>query len=241
MGTRIFFMILFLLIGQYSISQTAHRLLRQGDKSYNEQSFMEAEEAYRKALQKENTAKGNYNLGNTIYQQSRYEEAVKRYEEAAAKADTKIARANAYHNLGNALYNNNQLKESVEAYKNALRNHPKDLETKHNLSLAYRQLLKQQQQQQQQQQQNQDQQDQQQQQQDQQQQNQDQQQQQQNQQQQSSQGEDENDAQPQPQDQKDLSKEEARKLLEIMAEEERKVQEKLRKAGAKKSKSKKDW
>ena len=42
-------------------------------------------------------------------------------------------------------------------------------------------------------------------------------------------------------EEKDLSKEEASRLLEIMEDEERKVQEKMRKAASKKSKSPKDW
>ena len=61
-------------------AQKDHKLLRKGDKDYNAQEYDRAEENYRKALEKKNTSQGNYNLGNSIYKQKRYEEAVSRYE-----------------------------------------------------------------------------------------------------------------------------------------------------------------
>lgn len=218
-------LLFFGLFLQIAVAQSAHQFLRQGDKSYESEAYTQAEENYRKSLEKKNSVQGNYNLGNTIYKQERYEEAVSRYEAAARVAEDDLAKALAYHNLGNAFYKQQSYEKSIDAYKNSLRLNPKDIETKKNLALAQRQLQIQQQKQQQQEQQNQ-----------QQEQQQDQQQQpEQNQQQQ----QDQQNSQPeQPQD---LSKEEARKLLEIMEQEEQKVQQKLRKAQTKPNRSTKDW
>ena len=42
----------------------------------------------------------------------------------------------AYHNLGNTFMNDKKYQEAVESYKEALRNNPKDDETRYNLALA---------------------------------------------------------------------------------------------------------
>lgn len=219
-------------------AQQDHKHLLNGDDLYKQEKFSEAELSYRRALEEKQSSQGSYNLGNSTYRQGRYEEAIKQYESAASTAAGTEERANAYHNLGNAHFQAGQFEESVEAYKNALRLNPNDIDTKQNLSMALRQLPPPQEQPQQQDgDQNQNEQQNQEQQQDQQQD----QQQQQNQQQQDSQSEQDQESQGEPQSQpEDLSKEEAAKLLEIMDQEEQKVQEKLRKAGSK-TKPTKDW
>ena len=78
-------------------AQSAHKLYRDGDQSYQNQDFSEAEIDYRKALEKAPSTEGTYNLGNAVYQQSRYEEAVKYYQEAAARATDKEAKSRAFH------------------------------------------------------------------------------------------------------------------------------------------------
>ncbi len=242
-------------------AQKAHPWLREGDRAYLSGDYAAAEEAYRKALEAEpDNAQARYNLGNALYQQGRLEEAAREYEAAARSAAQNEVAARAWHNLGNAFFRLEQLDKSIEAYKQALRRNPHDFDTKKNLSAAL-QLLKQQQQQQQQQneqqqqqQQNQNQQQQQgssnsqnQQQQDQNQNQGNPQQEQQNQadtagnpQQQEQQGQSTDMARPQGQPQ-DLTREEARKLLEIMSREEQKVLEKLRKGTGRKGRPDKDW
>ena len=219
-------------------AQSDHRYRMEGDRNYQEQDFQAAEESYRKSLQEKSNPKGRYNLGNAIYQQNRYDEAVRQYLEAADRAKTEQLKADAYHNLGNAYYNNQDFQNSIEAYKNALRINPTDPATKQNLALAQRQLLQQQRQQQQQQ--NQEQNENEEQNQQQQQQQQQEQQQQQNQDENQNQNDQQQD-QEQQLEQKDLTKEEAQKLLEIMENEEQRVQEKLRKGKRQKTKSDKDW
>ena len=251
-----------LLFGQAALpGQSAHRLLREGNEAYKEDAYVGAEEAYRKSLESKGTTRAHYNLGNAIYQQGRYEEAVRRYEHVAEYAEEPGVRAQAYHNMGNAHFQAQAYEKSVEAFKNALREQPGDRSTQYNLAQAQRQLKMQQQQQQQQQQQeenDQEKQDQdQQQQQDQQQPDQEQQQQnnQQQQNQQPSEGEDQNPSeeeaaqqqqgqsdQQQPLEKRELSEEEARRLLRIIEEEELQVLEKLRKAEkGQPIKKEKDW
>jgi len=113
-----------------------------------EGNFPRAEGEYRKAISKnplDPTAK--YNLANAYYNSEKYEEATLRYTEAVKATDaTKAEKHKAFHNKGNTFMEQKKYKEAVEAYKNALRNNPKDDETRYNLALAKKMLEQQQQQ-----------------------------------------------------------------------------------------------
>lgn len=207
--------------------QSAHSFLRQADKNYKNENYQAAEENYRRAIEKKQDEKTNYNLGNAIYQQGRYDEAATKYENAAAANADKELKAKAFYNMGNALFQNKKTEESIAAYKKALLLNPNDLQTKRNLALAKRTLTQMQQQQQQQQKQEQDKQEE-------QQKNEEQQQQT----QQQNQQKESQETREQPQD---LNKKEAEKLLEVMDREEQKVQEKLKKSKTGSYRPEKDW
>jgi len=233
------------------LAQASHRHLRQGNEAYKEQDYRSAEESYRKSLAERSSARGSYNLGNAIYQQGRYKESIRRFEHAAQESKDNESKASAYHNLGNAYMQDSQLEKAIESYKNSLRLRPNDPSTKYNLSLAKRLLQQQQEEQQQQQQQQQDEQQQNQQQQessgqsqgqqDQQQQQGQQGQRQQEQEKQSSGEDQQQGGQPQKSGQA-LSPEEARRLLDIIKEEELRVMEKMQKGQENPAaRSGKDW
>ena len=102
-----------------------------------EEDFVSAEMAYRKAIsEKPNTVAGTFNLGNAYFNSGNFEEALYRLQQAAETATSKTEKHKAFHNIGNILMKNKKCKEAVEAYKSALRNNPKDDETRYNLGLA---------------------------------------------------------------------------------------------------------
>jgi tetratricopeptide (TPR) repeat protein len=208
--------------------------------------FVEAETEYRKALNKKpNDLQWNFNLADAIYKQKRFDESAGKFGDIAEKMTTPEEKARALHNMGNSELMNGKIDESIESYKKALRQNPTDLDTKYNL--AYAQLLKKKQEEQRKQQdqnkdqnkdqdkqdqnkdQNKDQQDQNKDQQDKQNQNKDQQNQ---------------DQQQQQQQQNKISKENAEQLLQVLQNDEKKIQDKVKKqqaAAAKRTKAEKEW
>jgi tetratricopeptide (TPR) repeat protein len=242
---RLILMILVIAFSVVAFGQNERKHVRSGNKLFFDAvrdttridtvKFSNAETEYRKALNKKpNDLQWNFNLADAIYKQQRFDEAAGKFSELAEKMESPEEKARALHNLGNSQLLNQKIDESIETYKKALRHNPNDLDTKYNL--AYAQLLKKQQQQQQNQDQNQDKQDQNQ---DKQDQNQDQQ----NKDNKDQQNQDQQNQQQQAQQNK-ISKENAEQLLQVLQNDERQIQEKVKKmqaAQAKRSRTEKEW
>jgi Ca-activated chloride channel family protein len=198
-------------------AQGERKYIRQGNKEYNDKAFEESEVQYRKALEKDQSSyEGNFNLGDALYKQKKYEDASRKFSDLTGKETDRKELAKVYHNFGNSLLQSGRIEESIGAYKNALRNNPDDFETKYNLAWAMNLLQQQQQQQQQQQNQNQDNKEQ--------EQNKDQQNQEQKDQQKQEQQE-----QQQEQQKDKISREDANRILEALQQDEKQLQEKLKK------------
>lgn len=238
MKTNILLMMIALACSATCLAQKQERVhLRKGNKLYADSSYVDAEVQFRKALEiNPKSTITRYNLGNTLAQQSKAEDALKEYDNAARSAKTKEEKARIYHNAGVVLQKGQQYEKCIEAYKKALKANPADNETRYNLALAQK-LLKEQQQQQQQQQQEQ-QQDQNKNQQKDQNQNQNQ-----NQDNKNDEKKPENQDQQQQQPQNQMSKENAEQLLNAVKQEENNVRDKVEKQ-MQKAESKsfdKDW
>lgn len=221
------------LISLTGFSQKEKKYIREGNKHFGKEEYENSEVSYRKALEEEsNSFNALFNLGDAIYKQEKYEDAAGEFNGASQMNTDKINCAKTFHNLGNSLLKANRLEESIECYKNALRSNPADLETKYNLAYAQDLLKQQQQQQQQKQDQDKEQKDQ--------NQDQDKEQQKQDQQEQKQEQQDKGKQKPKPDE---ISKEDARRLLEALANDEKNIQEKVKKAKAKQQriKTRKDW
>ena len=141
-------LLLFLLPVCSLFAQVEKSYIKKGNDLYLQQKYKDAEEDYRKSVEKKNqTVEGNFNLGDALYKQKKYTDATEQFSKIAGAANNnKAVAASAYHNLGNTLLENKKLEESVEAYKKSLINNPKDDETRYNLAYAQEKLKKQQQQ-----------------------------------------------------------------------------------------------
>jgi Ca-activated chloride channel homolog len=220
--------------------QGEKKYIRQGNREYEKNKFSESEILYRKATDKNKAfPDAVFNTGDALYKQKKYEDAGKQFMENANMNEDSDKKSAAMFNLGNSLLKANKLQESIEAYKGSLKLKPDNPEAKYNL--AYAQDMLKLQQQQKQQQQNKDKQDQ----------NKDQ-----NKKDQKKDKKDQNnenkdqqknDKQNQDQKQQDqqqeMSKDDAQRLLNALANEEKDVQEKVKlaKAAKERVRTAKNW
>ncbi len=213
-------------------AQSSHSLKRSADKAYKDEQYNIAEEKYRKALEQKSDSKVYFNLGNSVFQQNRHEEAAQLYDKSIAHAKTDAQRNEALYNRGNAQLKEGQLNEAVSSYKDAIRINPADREALQNLYIA--KLLKQQEQQDQQQQQ----------------QNSEENPQEQNQDYQNESPDDQDSHQQSETNEQEesasqsnqMTRADAEKLLQVVENEDKNVQEKMKKsADSNKSKPTKDW
>jgi len=131
-----------IVFGCWSLSaQATHTPLRQGDRAYDRVQFKEAEKHYRTAADRDmGNSKAVYNLGNTLYQQGKFEDAAQRFQQVASLEKDPLTKADALHNLGDAFLKQRKFKDAVRAYEESLRNRPADPGTKQNLQMAKKKL-----------------------------------------------------------------------------------------------------
>jgi tetratricopeptide (TPR) repeat protein len=211
MKITIYIILAFVLSLSISFAQKDKEFIKKGNSQYKDKKF---------------------NLGDALYKQEQYDKAAQEFANIANKKISEDITSSAYHNLGNSYLQQRKLEESINAYKNSLRINPDDKETKYNLEYAKKLLVQQQQQQQQnkneknqdkknqdknQQQQNQDNKD-----------NKDNKDKQNQQNQPNEQMQDDKQQQQQAQEQK-ISEKDAERILQALNQEEKKLQEKLKK------------
>jgi tetratricopeptide (TPR) repeat protein len=136
-------------------------LLRQGEKNGSAESYERALKYYRDAeIEKPESPELSYNLGNVMYQQEKYQDALEKYYKGLSTEKPKDQAAT-YYNMGNALYRSGKYTESIQAYQKCLDINPDDEDAKYNIEFVrkkMKEMLDKEKQRQQQQQQNQQQQ-----------------------------------------------------------------------------------
>ena len=126
----------FLLSAAGVSAQKAERdYIRKGNRLFNDSVFVDAEVNYRKALEvNPKSAVSMYNLGNTLSQQQKFQEAMEQYDSASKIEKDKMKLAHIYHNMGVLFQAGKDYAKAVDAYKMSLRNNPADHETRYNLA-----------------------------------------------------------------------------------------------------------
>jgi len=237
---RIYFFLLIGLIvsgcfllagGSIALAQSdEQKLIREGNKLYEEKKFTEAEKNYLNALGKQaNSYRGTFNLGDAYYKQGKYKEASEQFEMLAGRKTSNDTLSKVYHNLGNSYLKQKEFEKSINAFKNALKKNDGDEESRYNLAYAQK-MLKQQQEQQKQQKKDQEKKDE-------------------NKDQKDNENKEKNEdkkkeeKKEQQQPKQDISKEDAQRLLEAMNNDEKKLRDKMneKKAKASKVQIEKDW
>ena len=155
---RIFITLISLCIASLLFAQQESSDVRRGNRQYNDSNYTEAEVNYRRGIDKNASSfEAYYNLGNALFRQEKYPEALEAYAQAEKLLDANDQQqkeelanrlAATYHNMGNAYYVQQQYDKAIAAYQQSLRQNPKDHETRYNLVKAMQQLQQQQNQQQ---------------------------------------------------------------------------------------------
>ncbi len=142
-GIKILFALLMACSGMGTsvYAQTAEwKYMHQGNKHFRNEDYTSAELMYRKALaENPRNARARFNIGDAYLAQNNPQEAVKMYMEAARDEKNKVIRSMAFHNIGYVHHKNGQYDEAIRYYKEALRNNPKDDDTRYNLALCQKQ------------------------------------------------------------------------------------------------------
>ena len=188
---------------------------------YNDSLFIKAEVDYRKALEiNPKSTDAMFNFGNSLLMQQKVKEAMEQFESASKVEKDQDTLAQIYPTMGVILQSSRKYQQCIEAYKESLRNNPKDDETRYNLALAQKLLKDQQQNQDQNQDKNQDQK---------QDQKDDKKDQNKNQQEQDKKDQQNQNQQQQQQNKDEMSKENAQQLLNAVMQDEKNVQDKVKK------------
>ena len=130
-------LLIFMSMGSLMSQQNEYEsFIKKGNNSFEENTVL-SEQNYRKAISvSPEFVKGQYNFSNNLYENEYYDEALLNQIEASKYAKTTVDKHQIFHNIGNILMKQEMCKEAVEAYKNALKNNPKDDESRYNLALA---------------------------------------------------------------------------------------------------------
>ncbi|HYS77711.1 MAG TPA: tetratricopeptide repeat protein [Candidatus Dormibacteraeota bacterium] len=121
----------------------------EGNRLYNQKRYDDALKMYTDAqASRPDASELHYNIGNVLFRKKEYDKAVEEYLRAQAAANPALSEA-ATFNRGNALMLQGRPEDAIKAYVQALRARPDDGDAKRNLELALRLLQQKKQQQQQ--------------------------------------------------------------------------------------------
>ena len=97
----ILFTIFLLSVANVSAQKAERDYIRKGNRLFNDSVFVDAEVNYRKALEvNPKSTVSMYNLGNTLSQQQKFQDAMEQYVAAGKIEKDKMKLAHIYHNMG---------------------------------------------------------------------------------------------------------------------------------------------
>lgn len=114
---------------------------RKANEAYERGDFVTAENGYREALLvTPNDARLQFNLGNALTRQGKFDEARAAFEQFKSMSTNPNDRAAADYNIGNIHGLQEQWAEAAQRYRDALRGTPDDAQAQYNYELAQRRM-----------------------------------------------------------------------------------------------------
>lgn len=137
--------LIFILVACMSTSVFAdyRKLNKKGNEAYSKRDIEQALKYYQEAeIEKPQEPILEYNIGTALFDQAKYEDAVKRYSKALLTDDPAF-QADTYYNLGSSFFRNERYAEAINAYQKCLELKPDDVDAKYNLELSRKKLKEQ--------------------------------------------------------------------------------------------------
>ena len=129
----------------FTYSQKDNALIKKGNEAYTKQEYEKAVSQYQKVIEKSPSNEvAQFNLGNALFKSNKPDDAVSAFDNAVTQSKNKDNRSQAYYNKGVVQQNNKKLPECIASYKNALKLNPADEDARQNLQKALLQLKEQQ-------------------------------------------------------------------------------------------------
>lgn len=114
-----------------------------GNRLYKENKFDKALPEYLKAMEASGSDPViNYNLGNSYFRNSKFDEAARTFDNTIAKGNSSAMKQKGYYNKGVSLSKQSKLEESIAVYKMAVKLDPADNDARINLQKALEELRK---------------------------------------------------------------------------------------------------
>ena len=136
---RYFFLFVACLLSIATMAQADRQFIRTGNRYYRLQNFAKAEAEYRKAVAVNGeNAQALYNLGCALMMQQKDSIAVEQFQKAGSLEKSALRKAKVYHNIGVVCQAHRIYGDAIKAYEESLRNNPSDDETRYNLALCKR-------------------------------------------------------------------------------------------------------
>ena len=120
--------------------ERAQEYQQKGDKEQTASELERALKYYRDAeIEKPESPELSYNLGNVMYQQEKYQDALDKYYKALGSEEIGH-QAWSWYNLGNTFYRSGKYLEAIQAYEKCLDLTPDDQDAKYNLELVRKKM-----------------------------------------------------------------------------------------------------
>lgn len=132
-----------LMVSFSTYAQTEKTEIKAGNDAYKKSNFPVAEQSYNNALKKNPAnATAQFNLGNALYKADKKEAAIAAYEKSITQLKNPIEKSNAWYNKGVVEQNDQKLPECIASYKEALKLDPTNEDARQNLQKALQQQKK---------------------------------------------------------------------------------------------------
>ena len=127
-------------------AQNENSIVKKGNDAYEKKEYGKAIDNYRNVIEKNPlNATAQFNLGNALYRNKKSDEALGAYENAINNANATADKSVSFYNKGVVLQNDKKLPECIDAYKKSLKLNPDDEDARQNLQKALQQQKQQQQ------------------------------------------------------------------------------------------------